>query len=78
MKKKDCVVCGNMTPAVDEAWGVAICGSCAMNVMAPLVGRALVLDNDNADFDRCRVQVMGRLRDAVRGAQLELAAAGRI
>ena len=70
--KKDCVVCGNKTPAVDEAWGVAICGSCAINVMTPLVGRALVLDNDAADFDRCRVQVLGRLRDAVRGVGLRL------
>jgi hypothetical protein len=67
-----------MTPAVDEAWGVAICAVCAMDVMAPLVGRALVLDNQHGDSDDRQREVMGRLREAVRGAQLELAAAGRM
>lgn len=76
--KSDCVVCGTKTPAVDEAWGVAICGTCALDVMAPLVGRALVLDDPAADLDRRRVQAVGRLRDAVKSAQLELAAAARM
>ncbi len=76
--KNDCIVCGNKTPAVDEAWGVAICGTCALDVMAPLVGRALVLDNPAADLSRRQRQVLGSLRDAVRSAQLELAAASRL
>ena len=76
--KRACVVCGNQTPAIDEAWGVAICAGCAMDVMAPLVGRALVLDGRAGDSSRRQVQVIGRLRDAVRGAQLEQAKALRV
>lgn len=72
----DCVVCGNQTPAVDEAWSVAICAGCAVDVMAPLVGRALVLDGPQGDLERRHGQLLGRLRDAVRGAQLERAGAG--
>lgn len=76
--KRDCIVCGNQTPAIDEAWGVAICGACAMDVMAPLVGRALVLDSRAGDSGRRQVQVIGRLRDAVRGAEIEQARGLRI
>src|SRR5436305_14763111 len=52
MVANDCVVCGQRTPAVDEAWSVAICAGCAIDVLAPLVGRALVLDGSPADLDR--------------------------
>ena len=72
--QNDCIVCGNKTPVVDEAWGVALCGKCALDVMVPLVGRALVLDSPNTQPALGRGQLLGRLRDAIGGAQRDLAA----
>lgn len=74
---KDCVVCGNETAASDEAWDVGLCHACAFDVMAPLVGKAIVLDGQAENADRSQHQVIHRFREAVKGAKLERAGAGR-
>jgi hypothetical protein len=75
--KRACIVCGHDTPAVDEAWDVGLCHACAADVMAALVGKAIVLDSPERDSDRTQAQVIHRLREGVKGAKLELAGAGR-
>lgn len=72
--RTSCIVCGQETPAVDEAWDVGLCHACACDVMAPLVGKAIVLGGSAGDPDHRQVQVIHRLREAVRGAKLERAA----
>lgn len=71
--KRACVVCSQETPAVDEAWDVGLCHACASDVMAALVGKAIVLDASGRDPQRAQAQVIHRLREAVQGATLELA-----
>ena len=75
--KRPCVVCGHDTPAVDEAWDVGLCHACASDVMAALVGRAIVLDGPDRDAQQHQARVIHRLREAVKGAQVELAGTGR-
>lgn len=75
--KRACIVCGHDTPAVDEAWDVGLCHACAADVMAPLVGKAIVLDGPDRNPDHRQAQVIDRLREAVRGAKIELSGVGR-